>query len=94
MLYYFTSAGEPYTSFANTGDEAVAQGLAIKSDVPEGIECWRLSLNTETNEVIVAYEGMSEEDAVAQQLSDAQAAFEAEAEKGRLAREALEASTA
>ena len=85
MIYYFTNAGEPYTSFADTGDEAVAQSLAIKSEVPEGLESWRLSLNLDTNAVTVAYEGMSEEDAIAQKIIDATALAAAELE-------ALEAS--
>jgi hypothetical protein len=78
MIYYFTThSGTPYTPFAPTGDEAVAQGLAIKAEVPEGLSPWRLSLNLETNEAIVAYEGMSEEDAFAQKLIDDKAQFDA-----------------
>jgi hypothetical protein len=93
MIYYFTTnSGGPYTPFAPTGDEAVAQGLAIKAEAPEGIEPWRLSLNLETNEVIVAYEGMSEEDAITQRLVDDKAQFDAGVAVAQAAQAALEAS--
>jgi len=94
MLYYFNNAGEPYTPVAETGDEAVAQNLAIKSEVPEGLEPWRLSLNLDTNAVIVAYEGMSEEDALAQRLIDEQAAYAAILEVAKAAEAELTAATA
>ncbi len=94
MLYYFTNAGEPYTSFEDTGDEAVTQNLAIKADVPEGIESWRLSLNPETNAVSVAYEGMSEEDALAQKLIDEKVIHDAEMEVAVARRAASIASIA
>ena len=80
MIYYFNNAGEPYTSHVITGDESVAQGMAIKSEVPEDIESWRLSLDTDTNLVTVAYEGMSEEDAQAQKLIDEKVIHDAEME--------------
>jgi len=68
MIYYFNNAGEPYTAFTDTGDEAVAQGIAIKSEVPEGFESWRFSLDPVTNVVTVAYKGMTEEEAQKQKL--------------------------
>ena len=80
MIYYFNNAGEPYTPHAITGDEAVAQDMAIKSEVPEDIESWRLSLDTDTNLVTVAYEGMTEEDAHAQKLIDEKVISDAERE--------------
>ena len=88
MIYYFNNAGEPYTPFANTGDEAVAQGMGIKSEVPEDIESWRLSLDPDTNVVTVAYEGMSEEDAHVQKLIDEKAIHDAEMEVAVAARAA------
>jgi hypothetical protein len=70
MIYYFTNGGEPATPFALSGDQMVEQGNGIKAEVPEGIESWRLSLDLDTNTVVVAYEGMTEEDAHAQKLID------------------------
>lgn len=52
--YYFTLAGEPFSPNAETGDDAVAKGNAIKvDDVPDGIEAWRLSINPETKELTI-----------------------------------------
>ena len=84
--YYFNNNGEPVTGLSVSGDELVAKGIAIMADVPDGIESWRLSYNTATKAVVVRYEGLSEEDAVAKQLSDSLAESEAEAlaEKERL----------
>ena len=77
--YYFNNDGEPVTGLSVSGDELVAKGIAIMADVPDGIETWRLSYNTATKAVVVRYEGLSEEDAVAKQLSDGKAESEAEA---------------
>lgn len=52
--YYFTMAGEPFSPNAETGDDAVAKGNAIKvDDVPDGIEAWRMSINPETKELTI-----------------------------------------
>ncbi len=84
--YYFNNNGEPVTGLSVSGDELVAKGQAIMADVPDGIETWRLSYNTATKAVVVLYEGLSEEDAVAKQRADSAAESEAEvlAEKERL----------
>ena len=84
--YYFNNKGEPVTGLSVSGDELVAKGQAIMADVPDGIETWRLSYNTATKAVVVLYEGLSEEDAVAKQRADSAAESEAEAlaEKERL----------
>ena len=84
--YYFNNKGEPATPFTVSGEELVSKGIGIKAIAPDGIESWRLSYNTATKAVVVRYEGLSEEDAVAKQLSDGLAESEAEAlaEKERL----------
>ena len=52
--YYFTNAGEPFSDNAETGDDAVSKGNAIKvDDVPDNIESWRLSINPETSELTI-----------------------------------------
>ena len=52
--YYFTLAGEPFSPNAETGDDAVSKGQAIKvDDVPDGIEAWRLSINPATKELTI-----------------------------------------
>ena len=52
--YYFTLAGEPFSPNAETGDDAVAKGNAIKvDDVPDGIEAWRMSINPATKELTI-----------------------------------------
>ena len=84
--YYFNNNGEPVTGLSVSGDELVSKGIAIMADVPDGIETWRLSYDTVAKKVVVRYEGLSEADAVAKQLSDGIAESEAEAlaEKERL----------
>ena len=47
--------------------------LAYVATAPDGIADWRLSLNTETHEVIVRYPGMTDEEADAQNTADADA---------------------
>ena len=69
--YYFNNKGEPCTPFTVSGEALVAAGQAIKAIAPDGIEAWRLSYNLSTKVVDVAYEGLSEEDAVAKKVTDA-----------------------
>jgi len=69
--YYFNNKGEPCTPFTVSGEALVAAGQAIKAIAPDGIEAWRLSYNLSTKVVDVAYEGLSEADAVAKKVSDA-----------------------
>ena len=69
--YYFNLKGEPATPFTVSGEEMVSKGRGIKAIAPEGIEAWRLSYNLSTKAVDVAYEGLSEADAVAKKVSDA-----------------------
>ena len=85
--YYFNNDGEPVTGLSVSGDELVSKGAAIKADVPDGIEAWRLSYDTVAKKVVVRYEDLSNEDAVAKQLADSLAQSEAEstAEKERQA---------
>ena len=85
--YYFNNDGEPVTPLSVSGDELVSKGAAIKADVPDGIEAWRLSYDTVAKKVVVLYEGLSEADAVAKLLADSLAQSEAEstAEKERQA---------
>ena len=68
--YYFNNKGEPCTPFTVSGEALVAAGQAIKAIAPDGIEAWRLSYNLSTKVVDVAYEGLSEEDAIAKKLED------------------------
>ena len=89
--YYFNLKGEPATPFTVSGEEMVSKGRGIKAIAPEGIEAWRLSYNLSTKAVDVAYEGLSEEDAIAKKLEDdvAEAAATLQAEKdARAANEA------
>ena len=80
MIYYFNSSnGMCATPNEDAGENLVKQGLAIKATVPDGIESWRLSYDTVAKKVVVRYEGLSEADAVAKQLSDSIAESEAEA---------------
>ena len=69
--YYFNlHDGSPCTDKADAGDDAVAAGRAIKrTDVPDGVEPWRLSWNGSA--VVVYAEGKDEAGAVAQRLQDA-----------------------
>ncbi len=63
MDYYFTNNGEPFTGNAETGDDAVAKGNAVKkTGIADGTESWRLSLDGSGNVVIFA-DGKSETDA-------------------------------
>ena len=86
-IYYFTNQGEPCTPFEETGEDLMKKGMAIKATVPDGIEAWRLSYDTVAKKVVVRYEDLSNEDAVAKQLADSLAQSEAEttAEKERQA---------
>ena len=63
--YYFTNNGEPFSPNAETGDDAVSKGNAIKIDnVPDGIEAWRLSINPETK-VLTVFGGADADEATA-----------------------------
>ena len=68
--YYFNlHDGSPCTDKADAGDDAVAAGRAIKrTDVPDGVEPWRLSWNGSA--VVVYAEGKDDASAVAQKLKD------------------------
>lgn len=68
-------------------DHLVAEG-------PEGVALWRLSLDLETNKVVVKYEGMNTEEAEAQLSADLKAEHEANVKKDAEKRAALEAKTA
>ena len=89
--YYFNLKGEPATPFTVSGEEMVSKGRGINAIAPEGIEAWRLSNNLSTKAEDVAYDGLSEEDAIAKKLEDdvAEAAATLQAEKdARAANEA------
>jgi len=90
--YYFNNKGEPATPFTVSGEELVSKGIGIKAIAPDGIEAWRLSYNLVTKVVDVAYEGLSEEDAIAKKLEDgtAEAAATLQAEKDKRAVEEAE----
>jgi len=62
MNYYFNSSnGMCVTPNEDAGENLVKQGLAIKkTDVPEDVESWRLSLDLDTNAVVVYAEGKDE----------------------------------
>jgi hypothetical protein len=76
--YYFTMAGEPFSPNAETGDDAVAKGNAIKvDDVPDNIEAWRMSINPETKELTIV--GGAEGDEAAALAAKEQAGVDEEA---------------
>lgn len=66
------------------GNKIVALGYDLEApseahvaiDVPEEIEDWRFSVN-EQGEIVIAYEGMDREEALAALLADQQAELEA-----------------
>ena len=89
--YYFNLKGEPATPFTVSGEEMVSKGRGIKAIAPEGIEAWRLSYNLSTKAVDVAYEGLSEEDAIAKRLEDDTTEAAATLQKEKDARTAQEA---
>ena len=62
MDYYFNNKGEPFTANAETGDDAVAKGQAVKKTGIADVEAWRLSLDSDGNVVVFA-DGKSEADA-------------------------------
>ena len=64
MDYYFTTNGEPFTGNADTGDDAVAKGNAVKKTGIADVEAWRLSLDASGNVVVFA-DGKNETDAQA-----------------------------
>ena len=68
--YYFNNDGEPVTGLSVSGDELVLKGAAIKADVPDGIEAWRLSYDTAAKAVVVYAEGQDEAGAIAQKVTD------------------------
>ena len=68
--YYFTNNGEPFSANAETGDDAVSKGNAIKIDnVPDGIEAWRLSIDPETK-VLTVFAGEGADEAAAQSAKE------------------------
>jgi|TARA_B100001105_G_C22303980_1_gene405137 hypothetical protein len=89
--YYFNNKGEPATPFTVSGEELVSKGMGIKAIAPDGIEAWRLSYNLSTKAVDVAYEGLSEEDAIAKRLEDDTTEAAATLQKEKDARTAQEA---
>lgn len=79
--YYFTLNGEPFSENAETGDDAVSKGNAIKiDDVPDNIESWRLSINPETKELTV-FAGAGADEAAAQTAKEQAQTDEDAAEK-------------
>ena len=79
--YYFTNNGEPFSENAETGDDAVSRGNAIKiDDVPDNIESWRLSINPETKELTV-FGGAGADEAAAQAAKEQAQTDEDAAEK-------------
>ena len=52
MDYYFTIDGQPFTGAADTGDDAVAKGQAVKKTGIADVEAWRLSLDSDGNVVV------------------------------------------
>ena len=85
MIYYFNSTdGRPVTSHEISGEALVKQGLAIKKvDVPTDVESWRLSLDLNTNAVVVFAEGKDEEGALAQKKTEDEAEALAGKEKSK-----------
>ena len=83
MIYYFNSSdGRPVTSHEISGEALVKQGLAIKkTDVPEDVESWRLSLDLDTNAVVVYAEGKDEGGAQDQKKIDIAAELQAGKDK-------------
>ena len=79
MIYYFNSQnGMCATPNEDAGENLVRQGLAIKkADVPEDVESWRLSLDLDTNAVVVYAEGKDEGGAQDQKKIDNDAEREA-----------------
>ena len=79
MIYYFNSQnGMCVTPNEDAGENLVKQGLAIKkADVPEDVESWRLSLDLDTNAVVVYAEGKDEGGAQDQKKIDNDAEREA-----------------
>ena len=90
MDYYFTNNGEPFTGNAETGDDAVAKGNAVKkTGIADGTESWRLSLDASGNVVIFA-DGKNEADA----QTDKETARTAATAADKAAEEAREAAIA
>ena len=85
MIYYFNSSdGRPVTSHEISGEALVKQGLAIKkTGVPANVESWRLSLDLNTNAVVVFAEGKDEEGAQAQKKTEDKAEALAGKEKNK-----------
>ena len=63
--YYFkVGTGEPFTDKTDAGDDAVANGHAVKADnAPDNTEAWRMTYNFSTNSVDVYESSMNNEDA-------------------------------
>ncbi len=80
-IYYFTNQGEPCTPFELTGEDLMKKGMAIKATVPDGIESWRLSLDLDTNAVVVYAEGKDEGGAQDQKKIDNDAELQAGKDK-------------
>ena len=83
MIYYFNSSdGRPVTSHEISGEALVKLGLAIKKvDVPTDVESWRLSLDLNTNAVVVYAEGKDEGGAQDQKKIDNDAELQAGLDK-------------
>ena len=75
MIYYFNSQnGMCATPNEDAGENLVRQGLAIKKEgVPEDVESWRLSLDLDTNALVVYAEGKDEGGALDQKKIDNEA---------------------
>ena len=83
MIYYFNSQnGMCATGNEDAGENLVRQGLAIKKEgVPEDVESWRLSLDLDTNAVVVYAEGKNEGGAQDQKKIDNDAELQAGKDK-------------
>ena len=83
MIHYFNSqTGLPATPDVEAGENLVKQGLAIKKEgVPEDVESWRLSLDLDTNAVVVYAEGKDEGGAQDQKKIDIAAELQAGKDK-------------
>ena len=70
--YYFkVGTGEPFTDKTNTGDDAVAKGVAVKAtNAPDNTESWRMKYNFSTNSVDVKFDGDDEATAQTKKLKE------------------------
>ncbi len=88
-MYFKVVTGEPFTSNAVTGDDAVSKGHAVKiTDAPDNIAEWRMTYNFGTSSVdVFAGADKTDDEAVQKQLDDnaTEKAAEADREAARIA---------